>query len=744
MRNALRTLLKSEDHRLERKIVLGLLLALSLIFAIHFFSSTSIRHLLASDEKVMFNFELDNHLEDLDHELISMESNLRSYIISNASGLLGDLGSNMARAREKLHRIGTMVTGMPEVPGGIDRLKELVELKIVFSEAVLDSFSRSGEDAAIRLINTREGLRLRDSIIRITSELRQLERQNITQTIAVNRNEAQEVSQIDYLSTLLATGIVGLALFHFLKSIEYRKTVQSKLEEARLEAEHSAQVKEQFVANMSHEIRTPLHAVLSFSEMLTDTSLNHEQRELTEGIQLSGENLLNTVNDILDFSKIEAGMVRMEQIPFQVSNIWHHLERMFQVKAEAKGLQLSFNSFPKASEMLLGDPSRLQQILINLIGNALKFTEEGGIQIWGHLHQLGPDRRMLEIKVSDSGIGIAKDQVETIFERFRQGEAAISRRFGGTGLGLAIVKQLIELQGGSVNCHSQIGQGSTFTVRIPYDLAPDMAQEPFDIAAEHAGNSLPVFNRILLAEDNPLNRRIMALLFQEWDYSFDLAKNGPEAIQLANSFDYDLIFLDIQMPDLDGYQVARKIRNSLQTEPAIIAITANSGPGEKERCLKAGMNDYLPKPFRKKDLLKILRKHARPKPAENSPISTAPNGETPTIDLAYLQSIANGKPERLREMASLFLDQAPREMTGIQQAVEHGELEQVATLAHGMRSTVSYMGMADSLGSLLQELEREALEPADINTLTQRVDTLKERLYQAMQQVRVQLVRASE
>lgn len=742
MRTALQTLLKSEDHRLERRIVLALLLALALTFVIHIFSNTSIRHLLASDEKVMFNFELDNHLEDLDHELISLESNLRSYIISNASGLLGDLGSNIAEARKKLEYIAAMSAGIPDVPGGIERLSELVEKKIHFSEAVLDSFSRSGEDAAILLINTREGLRLRDSIIGITSELRQLERQNITQTIAVNRNEAQEVSQIDYLSTLLATGIVLLALFYFLRSIEYRRTTQLKLEEARLEAEHSARIKEQFIANMSHEIRTPLHAVMSFSDLLAGTKLTPKQQEFSEGIQLSGENLLATVNDILDFSKLEAGMVHLEYIPFRLEESWQYLEKIFKAKAEAKGLELNFNNFPHTLPPLLGDPSRLHQILINLIGNALKFTQEGGVQIWGHLHQAPGDRRLLEIKVSDSGIGIEKDQLEAIFERFRQGEAAISRRFGGTGLGLAIVKQLVELQGGSINCHSQPEQGSTFTVRIPYSIAPATNLKSLQ-AASPTPDTFPVFNRILLADDHVLNRRIMALLFQEWSYAYDLAKNGPEALRFAESFPYDLIFLDINMPEMDGYAVARELRARMSKKTIIIGISANSGPEEREKCLKAGMDAYLPKPFRKQELLALLIQHSPmedPIAAHAGPAmeKTPPAGRA-LIDLEYLHSLANGKPERMREMAGIFLEQIPKEYALLRAAGAKTDLQSVASLAHSMRSTVAYMGMAHSLGPILQKLEENARQSTADHRFSEELEFLWSQLQEAMDQVKQQL-----
>ncbi|MEZ4994267.1 MAG: ATP-binding protein [Saprospiraceae bacterium] len=743
MRNALFTLLKSPDHRLERRIVLALLLGLALTFVIHFFSSTSIRHLLASDEKVMFNFALDNALEDLDHQLISLESNLRSYIISDADGLLAEIGSNMAAARTKMDMITEMVTSIPGQPAGVGRLDDLLTKKTDFTEAVLDSFSRSGEEAAIALINTQEGLRLRDSIIRITSELRQLERQNITQTIELNRNEAQEVSRIDYMSTLLAATMVLLAIFFFLRAIEYRKTIQSKLEEARLEAERSAGIKEQFLANMSHEIRTPLHAMLSFSEILSDTRLDSKQKECLEGILRSGENLDTLVNDILDFSKMEAGMVQLERIPFRLEDIWSHLELIFTPRAQARNLHLSFEYLSGTGSIILGDPTRLQQILINLISNAIKFTETGGVQIVGYLRRDAGKQQVLEVRVSDSGIGIPEDKIDAIFERFRQGDTTTSRRFGGTGLGLAIVKHLIELQGGQIHCHSLLDQGTTFTFRIPYDTAGPEETLNNTIPAKLSTPELLAGGRILLAEDNRLNRQILSMHLKDWGYDFDLAENGLEALSLAGRFNYDMILLDIQMPGLDGYQVARQIREKGALSIPIVAITANSGTQEKKKCLAAGMNDCLQKPFRKKDLLQLLQQHGQA--ADNAsdrvilPPETKPPGAI-LIDYDYLASITKGKRERRQEMANLFLEQAPREYADLKKAVSRQNYEELATLAHNMQSTVAYMGMAQSLGDTLRRLEAQARQETAPQRAPELLQYLGNQLQQAVEAIRRELL----
>jgi signal transduction histidine kinase/DNA-binding response OmpR family regulator len=743
MRNALYTLLRSPDHRLERRIVLALLLGLTLTFVIHFFSSTSIRHLLASDEKVMFNFALDNALEDLDHQLISLESNLRSYIISDADGLLAEIGSNMASAQSKMNLITDMVVVIPGQSDDINRLDGLLTKKIDFTAAVLDSFSRSGEEAAIALVNTQEGLRLRDSIIRITSRLRQLERQNITQTIELNRNEAQEVSRIDYMSTLLAAGMVLLAIFFFLRAIEYRKTIQSKLEEARLEAERSAEIKEQFIANMSHEIRTPLHAMLSFSEILSESRLDSKQKECLEGILRSGENLDTIVNDILDFSKMEAGMVQLEKIPFQLEKIWANLELLFTAKAQAKNLKLSFECLPGSESIILGDPTRLNQILINLISNAIKFTETGGVQIVGYLRREAGKDQVLEVRVSDSGIGIPEDKIDAIFERFRQGDTTTSRRFGGTGLGLAIVKHLIELQGGQIHCHSILGQGSTFTFRIPYETATEAHQRDTEAVINVPALGSLTGGRILLAEDNRLNRQILSMHLKDWGYDFDLVENGLEALALAGRFAYDLIMLDIQMPGLDGYQVARQIREKGHTSVPIIAITANSGVEEKKKCLAAGMNDCLQKPFRKKDLLQVFHQHGRPAAEARSEAMAITQNEAPAsvlIDFEYLSSITKGKTDRRREMATLFLEQAPREFADLEKAALENDYDQLARLAHNMQSTVAYMGMARSLGDTLRQLETQARQRTGRHRILELLENLSSQLQQALATIRRELL----
>ncbi|MCO6480461.1 MAG: response regulator [Phaeodactylibacter sp.] len=710
MRSALQKILFSNEHRLERRILAILLLGLAITFGIQFLSQNSINDLLASDEKVMYNYELDNYLGGLDHNLIALESNVRSYVIYEAAGLIADIGTNVAAARNDLAQIKKMAIPGERGQRSITYLDSLVEAKIRFSESVLDSFATGGEEAAFGLLSTQTGLNLRDSIIQITSRMRQQEKQAIAQTIQANREEALRVSTVDYISALLAAAIVIMAIFFFLKVIEKRAAIQEKLEEARRNAEQSALVKEQFMANMSHEIRTPLNAILAYANMLRRSELDGRQQECAEGIQQAGENLLAIVNDILDFSKLEAGMIRLERIPFSVRSLLNSLESMFRPKAGGKSISLAIYPPRSGPDILLGDPTRLTQILSNLLSNAVKFTDEGGVQAWSSLKPAGEERVLLEFTVQDTGIGIPEDKIGQVFERFGQGASDITRRYGGTGLGLAIVRNLVEAQSGSITVKSQPGAGATFTVTLPYEFSDAIL--PVAPARADGDAALPAGRRILVVEDNLMNQRIAALMLEEHGMDYSLAENGRQALERLKKESFDLILMDLQMPEMDGYSAARAIRKSLQLEMPIIAMTAHVLAGERERCLDNGMNDYISKPIREEALLALLRKYLSAMEGEPSMDGKTAEAE-PAIDLDYLSSIAGGKPERIREMARIFLQQAPAELAALESAFREGDGEALARAAHKMRPTAAYMGFGESLGCLLEELESMARKDSE-------------------------------
>ncbi len=441
---------------------------------------------------------------------------------------------------------------------------------------------------------------------------------------------------------------------------EQRKLLD-KLEEARQIAENSVETKERFMANMSHEIRTPMNALIGFTTLLGRTPLNAKQDEFVRTIKSAGENLMALINDLLDFSKIEAGMLRIEATKLDVNELVQSLEMLFTPKAQEKKIDFDVQVSPRIPKNLMGDPMRVSQIVVNLLSNALKFTERGYVALTTELFDDNTDYATVKITVKDTGIGIETDDLPRVFERFQQAKDDTTRLYGGSGLGLAIVKNLAEAMGGFVEADSKIGFGSTFSVILPFRKALVVAAQTSD-AASNVQNRAPQYftdldvryqtadgqkpnveaenkketpqyfgdldthfqtpdgqisnierstKRILVVEDNPMNQRLAAFLLSDWGYEFEMAKDGKEAIDILQKTDFQLVLMDIQLPIMDGYEATTVIRNDLKKTIPIIAMTAHAFAGEREKCLTAGMNDYIPKPLQEDALLSIIQKYIK-------------------------------------------------------------------------------------------------------------------------------------
>jgi len=371
---------------------------------------------------------------------------------------------------------------------------------------------------------------------------------------------------------------------------------KSNAECATQKAEESNKLKEAFLSNMSHEIRTPMNAIMGFSDILFRRNLDEQEKEYVTIIKTAGENLLTIINDILDISKIEAGMMSFEEKNFSVKEIFKSLHEMLNVKATEKKLNLMFVCDTDVPESLLGDPTRLMQILINLVGNAIKFTDKGEIKVQARFLKKKNEKICVTFSVEDTGIGIQNEKLNGIFERFSQAASNTSRKYGGTGLGLSIAKQLVELQGGALSVKSEPKRGSVFSFIIPYKkstdahLVKEKIEKTFDISKLNRLN-------ILLVEDNILNVLLVKSLFSELNLSLQVAENGSIGIEKIKETKFDIVLMDMEMPIMNGYEATYLIRNELNNNIPIIAMTAHAMQGEKEKCLSFGMNDYISKPI---------------------------------------------------------------------------------------------------------------------------------------------------
>jgi signal transduction histidine kinase/CheY-like chemotaxis protein len=385
----------------------------------------------------------------------------------------------------------------------------------------------------------------------------------------------------------------------------------------------ASEVKSEFLANMSHEIRTPMNGVIGMVNLLLDADLTPSQREFAKTIKISADALLSIINDILDFSKIEAGKMTFEKISFDLTQTVKNINELMTPQAEGKGLSLSHSIRQDTCTYLAGDPTRLRQILLNLLSNAIKFTQQGKISLEiAPISETG-DEVELSFSVQDTGIGMSEEAQKKIFQSFMQADNSTTRKFGGTGLGLAICRKLVELMGGTIKVTSDLGKGSNFSFTLPFakqnsDAVPQPAHKTQTIAFP----ILPEGFRLLLTEDNKVNQMVAKQVLKKLGYTTDIASNGLEAVEAWQRNKYDIILMDCHMPEMDGYQATRKIRE-LEAEQnikptQIIAMTASAMTGDREFCLAAGMNDYTTKPIDRHALGAALKKALTPEAQKTS------------------------------------------------------------------------------------------------------------------------------
>ena len=504
-------------------------------------------------------------------------------------------------------------------------------------------------------------------------------------------------------------------LYAIARDITERRNAETDLINAKNEAELAKTLQENFLANMSHEIRTPMNSIVGFSSLLKVTELNKNQTELVSNINTASDNLLSIINDILDYSKIEAGMMQIENKVFRLPSV---LESVFSISignALNKNLKISLTNCPSLPLYVIGDPTRLSQLLINLITNAIKFTEKGFIKIIAEVSDKNTQKFIIKFKISDSGIGIAKENMESIFERFKQESLDTNRKFGGTGLGLSIVKNIVKLLNGEIFVESQLGKGSDFTFFIPFEKCTDQQIAEYKSKQNETAGSdkyKPGRLKILLAEDNRMNQQYCMLLLGQLGFTCTIAGTGKEALQKLKEEKYDLILMDMQMPEMDGYEATRIIRNELMDDTPIIALSANATSSEKKKCFQIGMNAYVSKPFKPKDLYNNIVAVFRPtlNKKKKNKINTAKvliGVPEKLINLSFLKEQVNGKMHAVKELIEIFLEDTPGDLEVMNEAILKMDYTSIEKISHQLVSSYSIIGITSAV-RILKEIEYNA------------------------------------
>ncbi len=482
-----------------------------------------------------------------------------------------------------------------------------------------------------------------------------------------------------------------------------RKKAEQDLIKAKQTAEKARFAEQQFLANMSHEIRTPINAVVGMTHLLYSTQLDNNQRELVDALRYSADSLMGIVNNILDISKIEAKELQLEKKEFNLNALVNGVGQVFQYRLKEKSIALEITTDPRIDNYLIGDPVRLKQILFNLLGNALKFTDKGKIGINTKLLAQTNDSSFIQFKIFDTGVGIAKSKLKVIFKSFKQGDVSVTRKYGGTGLGLAIVKQLVELQKGSIHVESVLKKGSEFIITLPFeDSERKLGEETenLDYGFDCNNNEFIQQLHFLVVEDNIMNQKLAQKILEHWGTTFDIVNNGREAVNITKKEKFDIILMDVHMPIMDGFTATLKIRNDDKNpnqHTHIVALTAAAFVEEKNKAKEVGMNDFLTKPFSPLDLCRVLQKLEG---AENANLEHTKKGienqHNPTsFDLSKLRTLVKNDASFVKDMIQIFLKDVPDNITLLEEAYKQENWLLMADLAHKVKSNFMLMGMTD-------------------------------------------------
>jgi PAS domain S-box-containing protein len=515
---------------------------------------------------------------------------------------------------------------------------------------------------------------------------------------------------------------------------------KAKAETAAIIAEEAVKTKQQFLSNMSHEIRTPMNAIVGFTKVLLKTDLTDKQREFLVAIKLSGDALIVLINDILDLAKVEAGKMSFEQTPFKLEDSIISMVHLFERKIQEKNVQLNVVYDPSIPPIIIGDSTRLHQILINLLSNAAKFTSEGEITISVRIVNETDEQITISFSVADTGIGIAESNIGNIFENFQQASVTTSRLYGGTGLGLAIVKQLVESQGGKIYVESQLGIGSVFTFVLEFTKSKSIAIPELDILEINKEQSNI---KVLAVEDMMLNQLLMKTLLDDFGFERDIASNGKIAIEKLKTTHYDIILMDLQMPEMNGFEATDYIRNTMHSNIPIIALTADVTTVDVEKCKAVGMNDYIAKPVDERllynKIINLVNKPIKEKKTISEAQLTELEQPIKYTNLDYLIHRTKSDPALIIEMISLYLEQTPPLILTMKESFHNKDWVCLHSAVHKLIPSFSIMGIHPDIETMAKRVNDFAIHQQQIEHIPDLILQLETICNMACEELKVEI-----
>ncbi len=537
--------------------------------------------------------------------------------------------------------------------------------------------------------------------------------------IATELNEAKVFAE-------LATGIAEVA--------------KHNAENATKIAEDAVKAKQQFLSNMSHEIRTPMNAIIGFTKVLLKTEITLKQKEYLQAIKLSGDAMIVLINDILDLAKVDSGKMSFENIPFKISASIAAMMHLFEIKIQEKNIQFHKEIDANINEVVKGDPVRLHQIILNLLSNAVKFTTTGSITVRGKLIKEDQETQTVEFSVIDTGIGILNEKIAKIFENFQQATSGTSRLFGGTGLGLAIVKQLVEQQGGTVYVESKPDIGSVFSFQLTFEKTKAKA-EPIEVLEELSSESKNI--KVLVVEDIALNQLLMKTLLDDFGFERDIAENGKIAIEKLKVNSYDVILMDLQMPEMNGFEATSYIRNKMHSTIPIIALTADVTTADLAKCKLVGMNDYIAKPVDERILLSKINSLIKAKNAAHEllkKVGISNIVQNKCTDLIYLNRRTKSNSALMIEMISLYLDQTPVLIREMKESLLAKNWVLLNASAHKIIPSFSIMGMHSDFEKMAKRVVDYAKMQEESVGIEELVLALEKVCLQACDELKIEIL----